>query len=156
MNSRGLGGGWWVVGGGWLHLNLFSKLIENREGTMKNIWLIPFLLVAVASFPAEPLIVHEWGTFTSLQDEAGIAVGGINTDDEPVPDFVHNIAGMLLISPTEAPPIFFQGAPHCHPDVTMRLETPVLYFHADRSFHGTVGVRVEFRGGWLTQFFPVA
>src|SRR5204863_2540425 len=37
----------------------------------------------------EPLIVHEWGTFTSLQNEASQAIGGINTDDEPVPRFVH-------------------------------------------------------------------
>jgi hypothetical protein len=31
-----------------------------------------------------PLVVHEWVTFTSLQDEQGNAIGGINTDDEPV------------------------------------------------------------------------
>ena len=30
------------------------------------------------------IVVHEWGTFTSLQDELGRAIGGINTDDEPV------------------------------------------------------------------------
>jgi hypothetical protein len=34
------------------------------------------------------VIVHEWGTFTCLQDENGQAVGGINVDDEPVPQFV--------------------------------------------------------------------
>ena len=36
----------------------------------------------------DPLVVHEWGTFTSLQDEEGRCLGGINSDDEPVPDFV--------------------------------------------------------------------
>lgn len=102
------------------------------------------------------LTVHEWGTFTSLQDETGRAIGGINTDDEPVPNFVNNVAGMLLLPPTEVPPIFFQGAPSCHPDVTMRLETPVLYFHAPASFHGPVDVHVSFNGGWLTQFYPAA
>ena len=76
------------------------------------------------------LTVHEWGTFTSLQDENGRAMGGINTDDEPVPSFVHDVAGMLLIKPTEIPTTFSKGAVNCHPDVTMRLETPVLYFHA--------------------------
>jgi hypothetical protein len=34
------------------------------------------------------LVVHEWGTFTSLQDERGDALAGINIDDEPLPDFV--------------------------------------------------------------------
>ncbi len=38
---------------------------------------------------AEKLVVHEWGTFTSLQDENGRQLGGINVDDEPVPSFVY-------------------------------------------------------------------
>jgi len=42
---------------------------------------------------AEKLVVHEWGTFTSLQDENGKALGGINVDDEPVPDFVYGNKG---------------------------------------------------------------
>jgi hypothetical protein len=47
----------------------------------------PFFVVeALAGEPQ--LKVHEWGTFTSLQDERGTAIGGINTDDEPVPLFV--------------------------------------------------------------------
>jgi len=126
-------------------------------------WLL--LLAATSqsiSQPAQsnpaPLIVHEWGTFTSLQNEAGQAIGGINTDDEPVPRFVHRLAGFLLLSPTEVPTIFFQGAPHCHPDVTMRLETPVLYFHpapAQPIAHG-VSVTATFRCGWLSEFYPNA
>ncbi|HEY9508279.1 MAG TPA: hypothetical protein VIV82_00310 [Verrucomicrobiae bacterium] len=102
--------------------------------------------------------VHEWGTFTSLQNEAGEAIGGINTDDEPVPDFVHRLAHLLLLPPTEVPTIYFQGAPKCHPDVTMRLETPVLYFHPPANYSGiqTANVRVQFRGGWLTEFYPDA
>ena len=43
------------------------------------------LLVASAFARAESMVVHEWGTFTSLQDESGNAIGGINADDEPVP-----------------------------------------------------------------------
>lgn len=124
------------------------------------------LLVAIAlqsaSLPAQsnppPMVVHEWGTFTSLQNEAGQAIGGINTDDEPVPKFVHRLANFLLLTPTEVPFFFFQGAPRCHPDVTMRLETPVLYFHPPPSqpaAHG-VSVTARFRGGWLSEFYPDA
>ena len=102
------------------------------------------------------LVVHEWGTFTSLQDETGRAIGGINTDDEPVPDFVHNVAENLLIPPTEMPLTLSKAAPSCHPDVTMRLETPVLYVHAPDDFRGPLDVRVAFKGGWLTQFYPQA
>src|SRR4051812_4817647 len=78
-------------------------------------------------------IIHEWGTFTSLQNERGEAIGGINTDDEPVPQFVHRLANFILLRPTEIPAFFCQGAPRCHPDVTMRLETPVIYFHPPKS-----------------------
>ena len=35
----------------------------------------------------DKLIVHEWGTFTALQNERGEQLGGINIDDEPVPKF---------------------------------------------------------------------
>src|SRR5687768_11815949 len=102
--------------------------------------------------------IHEWGTFTSLQDEQGNALGGINTDDEPVPGFVHRLSHWILQLPTESPPMFFQGAPKCHPDVTMRLETPVIYFHpptAPKQIH-EANVSVKFRGGWLTEFYPKA
>src|SRR5438552_11446453 len=96
---------------------------------------IPLHIANLQAQPTpEPLIVHEWGTFTSLQNEAGEAIGGINTDDEPVPGFVHRLADFrLLLQPTEVPNNFFQGAPSCHPDVTMRMETPIIYFHPPAS-----------------------
>ncbi|HXC99546.1 MAG TPA: hypothetical protein VN048_09405, partial [Verrucomicrobiae bacterium] len=111
-----------------------------------------------AQSPSASMVVHEWGTFTSLQDESGQTVGGINTDDEPVPKFVHRLATFLLLSPTEVPAIYFQGAPSCHPDVTMRLETPVLYFHPSpsRPVVHDVDVTATFRGGWLSEFYPNA
>jgi hypothetical protein len=104
------------------------------------------------------LIVHEWGTFTSLQDENGEAITGINTDDEPVPDFVHRIAHLLLLSPNEARNRFSQGVPFCHPDVIMRLETPVIYFHPRKAGPKLerLSVNVKFQGGWLSEFYPHA
>ncbi|PWU20575.1 MAG: hypothetical protein C5B50_03675 [Verrucomicrobia bacterium] len=128
---------------------------------MKNplVWCAAALLgFSLQSVAEQQWKVHEWGTFTSLQDETGEAIGGINTDDEPVPSFVHRLAGSLLLSPTEVPPMLFKGAPGCHPDVTMRLETPVVYFHSpDPTDHvQSARVKVSFRGGWLTEFYPDA
>ena len=121
---------------------------------------VGFLLTAgsiLAADAMQPCVVHEWGTFTSLQDETGGAIGGINTEDEPVPSFVHRLSSHFLLSPTEAPPHFFQGTPSCHPDVTMRLETPVIYFHPPKGWKPQpIDVQVQFRGGWLTEFFPSA
>lgn len=116
------------------------------------------ILVMCAVGRAEDrVVVHEWGTFTCLQDEDGNSIGGINTDDEPVPRFVHRLAYNLLLSPTEEPPHFFQGAPSCHPDVTMRLETPVMYFYPPKGVSlPPFNVHVSFRGGWLTEYYPDA
>jgi hypothetical protein len=102
--------------------------------------------------------VHEWGTLTSLQNESGEAIGGINTDDEPVPEFVHRLSNFYLLLPSEIPPAFDKGAPSCHPDVTMRLETPVIYFHppASQTKAESVNVAVKFHGGWLTEYYPYA
>ena len=107
---------------------------------------------------AQPLVIHEWGTFTSLQDEAGRTLGGINTDDEPVPSFCHDLDSLLIARTGEMPPVLYKGVASCRPDVTMRLETPVLYFHlpSGASTPLTASIKVAFRGGWLTQFYPTA
>ena len=112
----------------------------------------------IASAQAQPLVVHEWGTFTSLQDEAGRDLGGINTDDEPVPSFCHDLDSLLVARTGELPPVLYKGVASCQPDVTMRLETPVLYFHLPSGVATplTASVKVAFRGGWLTQFYPAA
>ncbi|MBC8095772.1 MAG: hypothetical protein H7Y43_08160, partial [Akkermansiaceae bacterium] len=104
------------------------------------------------------LVIHEWGTFTSLQNETGEAIGGINTDDEPVPGFVHRLAPFLLLSPNEVRNRFSQGVPFCHPDVSMRLETPVIYFHPHKAEPKLerLSVNVKFHGGWLSEFYPHA
>ncbi len=116
-----------------------------------------FLIVSnVTSASPDPLVVHEWGTFTSLQDETGRTIGGINTDDEPLPNFVHD----LLRGRTDASEgsIFSKGLPGgSRSEITMRLETPVIYFHRP---HGSapqaVDVSVQFLGGLLSQFYPDA
>lgn len=108
-----------------------------------------------------PLVVHEWGTFTSLQDEQGRELSGINTDDEPVPAFVHNLNPFLRSRPVLSS-LHWQyrqkGAPRVHPYVTMRLETPVIYFYPQQELKEPlpIDVSVRFRGGWLTEFYPQA
>lgn len=120
------------------------------------------LLIALsaACTGGERLVVHEWGTFTSFQNEAGESLRRINTDDEPVPPFVHRLAKVKLFAPTEIyieQPNLSQGAPQADPRVTMRLETPVVYFHLPRDQKEmSLDVSVDFRGGYLTEYFPKA
>lgn len=108
---------------------------------------------------ADRLLVHEWGTFTALQDERGEALGGINVDDEPLPDFVHRAHRDLLYSPNQHfDYVAMKGVRQRHPLVTLRLETPVLYFYPPRGARLplSVDVHVDFRGGWLSEFYPLA
>jgi hypothetical protein len=117
-------------------------------------------LAVVSVQGADKLAVHEWGTFTSLEDENGNPIGGINTDDEPVPVFVHDL-DRLIAGPSEIPRMLFsKGLPSADPDpdVRVRLETPVIYFHlpAHESKPIKLDVDVTFHGGWLTQYYPDA
>ncbi|HEV8291776.1 MAG TPA: hypothetical protein VGP94_07615 [Tepidisphaeraceae bacterium] len=113
-------------------------------------------LVLAPTAGAAELVVHEWGTFTSFQDETGLAFTGINAEDEPLPDFCHKIRWSGVIGSIGAPES--KAASRGHPDITMRLETPVIYFHPpkDMKLPFAVDVDVQFRGGWLTQFYPDA
>ena len=115
----------------------------------------------VAASPGSPagsdsLVVHEWGTFTVLQDERGNPIGGINTDDEPLPDFVHNLNWAVNGPSSPLPPVYFKGVTRNHPDVVTRLETPVIYFYPPGGKQMTLDVDVRFPAGWLTQYYPNA
>jgi hypothetical protein len=114
--------------------------------------------ISTAVSAAEPLVIHEWGTFTALQDERGRAVPGINVDDEPLPAFVHRLSPYIIDYANRPAPRFQKGVARSHPRVTLRLETPVIYFHPSAGEKGpiTLDLRVEFRGGWVTEHYPRA
>lgn len=147
-----------------VHALLMCKALvsDKRYMTLK---LIPFIVMTLAApilssadEASKRLIVHEWGTFTALQNEAGETLAGINIDDEPVPQFVHRLDNRWFIERLEKGALiyFSQGAPHFHQDVIMRLETPVIYFYPVNGFKSPFDVSVRFRGGWLTEFYPFA
>jgi len=88
----------------------------------------------------EPLVVHEWGTFTSIAGANGDAVPWIpllGSDD--LPCFVEKFRRYRGKG-------FLSG--------TVRMETPVVYFYAPRET--TVDVSVRFPGGLITEWFPRA
>jgi len=125
------------------------------------------LLLPVHALAAEnPVIVHEWGTFTCLQDEKGQAIGGINVDDEPVPNFVCGAGFVRGLAQRASgfglPPYFNQtkGWRPADQEVTMRLETPVIYFYPPKGDAAQsvppLDVHVDFHGGVLSQYYPYA
>jgi hypothetical protein len=113
---------------------------------MRWVGLLGVLLIASLGYAADRLVIHEWGTFTALQDEKGNAIEGINGDEEALPPFVYSL---------QPPgPSTSKGLPAAIAGVTMRLETPVVYFYPPQGMTGPVDLQVEFRGGALTQFYP--
>src|SRR5437867_3763698 len=85
------------------------------------------------------LIVHEWGTFTSVAGEDGAAVTwdalGCKSD---LPKFVGNQGYWNKWA--------LQG--------TVRMETPVLYFYSSREMDAQV--KVAFPQGLITEWYPTA
>jgi len=136
----------------------------SLRSTIRRIAAMGLLLGAgdlSAAEPSAPLVVHEWGTFTALQDEQGVGLLGINVDTEPVPEFVHNLGRFLLNDAVLSSKHWIhrqKSVPRHHPSVSMRLETPVIYFYPPTGSRlpMTVDVDVKFKGGWLTEFYPEA
>jgi hypothetical protein len=99
------------------------------------------------------LVVHEWGTFTSVGSSTGVLMEGLHHEEEPLPLFVHGRSaepgGPVAVEmpgnkSMETLPI----------QVTQKLETPVLYFYGAAA--RGVRVRVDFPDGVLSQWYPAA
>lgn len=101
--------------------------------------------------PADKLIVHEWGTFTSVQGSDGIALEGLQHEEERLPSFVYSRTKVRECPLRE---YGYKGLEVPVTHVTQKMETPVIYFHTSRPT--TLGVRVEFVKGLLTQWYPVS
>jgi hypothetical protein len=88
----------------------------------------------------EELVVHEWGTFTSIAGDTGEAMlwTPLQGPDD-LPCFVERFRRVQGKG-------FVRG--------TVRMETPVLYFYSPRET--SVDVSVRFPGGLITEWFPRA
>ncbi|TWT58296.1 hypothetical protein KOR42_16700 [Thalassoglobus neptunius] len=88
-----------------------------------------------------PLIVHEWGTFTSFSGSDGIHLSFRPLVENDLPKFVSTIrpSWSRLLSKQSIRAI-------------QRMETPITYFYTD--VERDVEVQVEFPQGLLTEYFP--
>jgi hypothetical protein len=108
---------------------------------------------------ASPLVVHEWGTITTRHAPAGTPEGRLNriSESEVLPAFVHRYEPPATKDKPEKAVGKSPLTPG-RPDVTMRLETPVIYFYppAGSSSVPPFDVSVSFRGGIVNEFYPRA
>ncbi len=100
---------------------------------------------------ADRLVVHEWGTFTSMQGSDGVILEGLQREEEALPDFVYS---RTKVRECPLRQYGYKGLEVPATHVTQKMETPVLYFHTRTP--RSVRVRVDFVGGLLTQWFPVS
>lgn len=116
------------------------------------------LIVIGGGATAADLVVHEWGTITTIHDAAGTPATGLNRIDEAdvLPNFVHRYEPET----TRQPSRMLGKSPRVpgRPDVTMRLETPVIYFHPppNKTYDHPIDITVRFRGGVINEFYPNA
>jgi hypothetical protein len=113
---------------------------------------------ASATHVSPPLIVHEWGTITTHHAASGAPQGRLNRVGlyEPLANFVHSYEPRTGTRPVA--PLIKAAIGDGRPDITMRLETPVIYFHTERGapLPAPFDVSVNFRGGVLNEFYPDA
>jgi hypothetical protein len=114
---------------------------------------------AATQSQAQQVVVHEWGTFTTIAGEDGQAINwvplGGPTD---LPCFVEHYKNRLfkvILSPDEEAPVPIDYAAARSSLVgKVRMETPVLYFYSPSE--ATVSVRVRFPQGLMTEWYPAA
>lgn len=100
---------------------------------MRTLLLVVVLLSCVSA--ADGLVVHEWGTFTSLLDNDGRT--------------------LVWTAPPTPLPWFVQRAPLGKTLPTLqRIETPVIYLHSDHA--QDVMVEVDIPAGRHTEWYPPA
>jgi hypothetical protein len=94
------------------------------------------------------LVVHEWGTFTSVAGRDGVALDWrpLNGPSD-LPKFVHTIQEGT------------DGLRHPAPGkesitARVRMETPVLYFYSGHEMD--ISVKVDFPKGKITEWYPHA
>ncbi|HJY42285.1 MAG TPA: hypothetical protein VJ303_13640 [Steroidobacteraceae bacterium] len=99
---------------------------------------------AVSAATDDPLVVHEWGTFTTVQGADSEQIWWRPPASVDLPDFVYRAA----VGGDDRPVTF-------NPkdlSALARMETPVIYFYSERE--RVADVRVLFRGGNLTEWYP--
>ena len=113
-------------------------------------WAVIFMATILLTIRADAstnYAAHEWGTFTSVQGGDGKLLNWRPLRTSELPTFVYNWAKAGM---NRGRLIGFKGEL-----ITLqRLETPVIYFYADRPM--LVNVDVAFPRGSITEWYPQA
>lgn len=117
-----------------------------QHETLMRYFIVLTALFLALSASAQTLTVHEWGTFTTLRGSDGGVLSGLYIEEEQLPPFVYHHPGF---SPD---PIIETNGYRAVKDVTVKMETPVLYFYSPKEQN--VKVHVDFPNGTISQWYP--
>lgn len=109
-----------------------------RVRTLGLSLLLATTLCAARPTKHDALIVHEWGTFLTMNGSDGMALDGMYHEEHALPAFVHARSRDQL---------------HL-PNTQLKGETPVIYFYTNQEQN--VNVTVDFPKGLWTQWYPQA
>ena len=128
------------------HLANFSRRYAVSFTALAIAFLGAFFGIASARLSSakqladSQLVVHEWGTFTSIAGADGAAVEWLPVSPKSdLPSFVEHLRNADVKGGLRG---------------TVRMETPVIYFYSPRQT--AVSVRVSFAKGLITEWFPHA
>lgn len=113
----------------------------------------PLILGCISPTPlhldkSDELIVHEWGTFTTLQGSDGKFLSGLYREEEHLPPFVYHHGGFSPDPSTQGE----KGLYRPLLNATVKMETPVLYFYSPTAVN--FSARVDFPQGTISQWYP--
>lgn len=112
---------------------------------------VPAAATAVPATVSKPgdLIVHEWGTFTSIAGQNGVAL-----DWRPL-NGPSDLPGFVYSSTSDKKGFRGTFGPYGKGQIArVRMETPVIYFYTKDEME--VDVRVGFPKGTVTEWYPQA
>ena len=98
--------------------------------------------------PEQRFVVHEWGTFTSLHSSDGKVLTGLQKEEVHLPVDVYNLCFCWNFEKGSFP----KGVEITN--VTVKMETPVIYFYSPDTTGKKVTVDVKFRNGSISQWYP--
>jgi len=117
--------------------------------------LLDFSVPKKAQATASPndLVVHEWGTFTSIAGKNGVAIDWrpLNNASD-LPKFVYTSTGGDGYRQTYG--LKHEPSQKGNVVARVRMETPVIYFYTEREME--VSVNVNFPEGQITEWYPQA
>lgn len=120
---------------------------------MKSALSSLLLAVALTGYSAAPktadYVVHEWGTFTSLQGADGAQLSWRPEIGADLPKFVYLDNGPKSVGAGYPLRATFSKKSRA---ARQRMETPVLYFYSPKQLE--VDVEVRFPQGGITEWFP--